>query len=338
MILNRLGGYLKDTLGVELHTLPFSKDKVTKLPFYVSEAYQFYDTAIFGHPLILAERRENGIVHVEQTERIIELLKETFAKDVALLLDELPGYERKRLIQRQIAFIVPGKQLFLPEFYIDIRERAQHKPAGIHKGSLLPSAQFLIIHHILHRYAKWKLEGQPLKNIAEQLGYTPMGITKAVENLRHFDLVDVASGKEKSIRFRLERAELWRTLEKQNLLINPVLKRVFVDEKPEGLFMLESNVSALPEYTDMNPAKLEYYAIGRKRFYDMLGEMELVNANDQDGPICLEVWKYDPLPLVDGLGNDRSVVDPLSLYLSLKDLHDERVELALEQIENKFIW
>jgi DNA-binding MarR family transcriptional regulator len=304
----------------------------------MSEAYRFYDTAIFGHPLILAERQGNGIVRTEQTERIVELLKEIFDKDVALLLDELPPYERKRLIQKQIGFIVPGNQLFLPEFYIDIRERALRKPAVKNKESLLPSAQFLIIHHILHRSGKWKLEGQPLKNIAERLGYTPMGITKAVENLKRFDLVDVASGKETSIRFRLERAELWRTLEKQNLLINPVLKRVFVDEKPKGIYMLESNISALPEYTDMNPAKLEYYAIGRKRFYDIQREMELVNANDQDGPFCLEVWKYDPLPLVDGLGNDQSVVDPLSLYLSLKDLRDERVELALEQIENKFIW
>jgi len=32
------------------------------------------------------------------------------------------------------------------------------------------------------------------------------------------------------------------------------------------------------------------------------------------------------------------VVDPLSLYLSLKEGRDERVEMALEQIIKKFIW
>jgi hypothetical protein len=31
-------------------------------------------------------------------------------------------------------------------------------------------------------------------------------------------------------------------------------------------------------------------------------------------------------------------VDPLSLYLSLKDNPDERIEMALEQIINKYIW
>lgn len=63
-----------------------------------------------------------------------------------------------------------------------------------------------------------------------------------------------------------------------------------------------------------------------------------MNANEQNGPYCLEVWKYDPLPLVERLANDQQVVDPLSLYLSLKDMQDERIQLALEQITNKYIW
>jgi hypothetical protein len=265
-------------------------------------------------------------------------LKATFNKNGALLLDELPAFARKRLINRRIGFIVPGKQLFLPEWLIDLRERAQHKPVVRKRESLLPSAQFLVIYHILHPSKEWQLEGQSLKKIATKFGYTAMGITKAVENLRHFDLVDVAAGKEKCIHFRLQRHELWRRLEKENLFINPVLKRVYVDEKPEKIFMLESNASALPEYTDMNPVNVEYYGIGRRQFYDLQGKKLLMNANEQNGPYCLEVWKYDPLPLVEGLANDQPVVDPLSLYLSLKDMQDERIELALEQITNKYIW
>jgi hypothetical protein len=41
---------------------------------------------------------------------------------------------------------------------------------------------------------------------------------------------------------------------------------------------------------------------------------------------------------VDELPNDMAVVDPLSLYLSVKESRDERIEMALEQILEKFIW
>ncbi|GEM_PF-3944963 len=40
----------------------------------------------------------------------------------------------------------------------------------------------------------------------------------------------------------------------------------------------------------------------------------------------IEIWKYDP-----ELFAREGVVDPLSLYMSLKDTKDERVEMALEQ-------
>jgi hypothetical protein len=63
-----------------------------------------------------------------------------------------------------------------------------------------------------------------------------------------------------------------------------------------------------------------------------------VNPNDYEGRYALEVWKYNPLTLVDELPNDKAVVDPISLFLSVKDSRDERIEMALDQIVKKFIW
>ncbi len=64
----------------------------------------------------------------------------------------------------------------------------------------------------------------------------------------------------------------------------------------------------------------------------------LANLNVYVGWFALEFWKYNPLTLVDELPNERAVVDPLSLYLSVKDSRDERIEMALDQILEKFIW
>lgn len=46
----------------------------------------------------------------------------------------------------------------------------------------------------------------------------------------------------------------------------------------------------------------------------------------ESGSMEIEMWKYDP-----ELFAWEGVVDPLSLYLSLKNTKDERVEMALEQ-------
>lgn len=124
----------------------------------------------------------------------------------------------------------------------------------------------------------------------------------------------------------------------QNLLINPVIKTVFIDEKPKDLFLLPANASALPEYSDLNPSKQIFYAIEKSIFNSLEKNNTLVNRNEYEGRYAIEVWKYNPLTLVDKLPNDRSVVDPLSLYLSLKDSRDERVQMALKQIIKKFIW
>ena len=131
---------------------------------------------------------------------------------------------------------------------------------------------------------------------------------------------------------------MWHNIEQRNLFVTPVLKKVYVDEKPTGLIMLYSNASALPEYSDMNPSRQEYFAIDKNIFYKLQKHKLLVNHNEYEGLYCLEVWKYNPEILTKQLPGNTQVVDPLSLYLSLKDIRDERIEMALKQIIDKTIW
>jgi hypothetical protein len=164
-----------------------------------------------------------------------------------------------------------------------------------------------------------------------------MGITRAVENLKYHELIETTGEKEKFIRFMFDRQQMWHNAEQQNILTNPVLKRVYVDEKPREIFMLHSYNSALPKYSDINPTQQEFYAIERNMFYVLQKSNALINANKYEGKYCLEVWKYNPETIVNQLRNRTQVVDPLSLYLCFKESEDERVEMAMEQIIEKFI-
>ena len=62
--------------------------------------------------------------------------------------------------------------------------------------------------------------------------------------------------------------------------------------------------------------------------------MKLTELPDREGAAFeLEIWHYDP-----DLFAKKGCVDPYSLYLSLKETEDERVEAALEELMEKIKW
>jgi len=335
--MKQLEQYIYEILGTEIQTEPTAKEQLNSLPMYISETYRLYNFVLFNQFLLLVEPKQADSFSILQIEKHFDLLKRTFAKKVILLLPEITAVNRKRLIEKGINFIVPGKQIYLPELLLDLRENFSNPKLKRKIEKLLPSAQFLLIYHIIHRNDTWQLEEHSFKEIAKKTGYTAMAITKAVNNLKYHELIEITGEKEKQIRFISDRHELWQNAEHRNLLVNPVLKQVYVDNKINN-FMLLSNASALTEYSDMNPSRQKFYALEKNRFYGLQKNNLLSNANDHEGEYCLEIWKYSPETLVGEQPNNAPVVDPFSLYLSLKESKDERIEMALEQLIDKVLW
>jgi hypothetical protein len=222
--------------------------------------------------------------------------------------------------------------MFLAELLIDIQDFNKDK-AFQKEFLLLPSSQLILLYQILHR--EDNLSQYTFKELAEKFQYTQMGITKAIENLKRLAIVEVVGTKEKNIVFETDIQKLWKSIEKH--LVNPVLKTVYVAEKPT-IKMYCSNATALEEYSDMNPSRLEYFAIEKSKFYELEKTNQLVNLNNESGNYALEVWKYNPELITKGI-TKKNNVDPLSLYISLKNgFIDERTDMALDQIIEKYIW
>jgi hypothetical protein len=331
--MQQLASYINGILDADIHPEPVAKSSLAHLPLYIKEAYKLYHANIYQQPLLLAEVKKGNEISNLQIEKHLGLIGDSMHKKVVLVTESMTALNRQRLIQRGINFIVPGKQLFLPDIFIDLRE-IFNEPQKKEKGTLLPSAQYILLYHILHRHDKIQLTQLSFKELAEKLGYTQMAITKAVENLKVHELCTVVGGKEKYIHFDRERNELWNVAKPH--MVSPVLKKVYVDKKPDAL-MPHSNISALPEYTNVNPGVQKYYAIGKDIFYKLQKNGQLINENNFEGKYCLEVWKYNPVKLAESISKENSV-DPLSLYLSLEGTADERIEMTLDQIINKFIW
>jgi len=330
--------YIETTIGEDVQFENLEAAQKAKLPFYLSQTYQLFAAHLYNHELIFAKLIDTDSFTVSQSTNNLLKLNSLLNKPIVLVLDEIASYNRLRLIDKRVNFIVPGKQMFLPELFVDLRESFAKTQPEQQKQTLTPSSQFLLLFHLLNQDSKWHIEEKTFKDFAERLSYTAMSITKAAENLRQLDLITTAGEKEKYIRFKHDKMELWSQLEEQDLWKTPVLKQIYLDELPPNAVTLFSNTSALPEYSDVNPSRQEFLAMDKNNFYSLKKSNALIETNANEGRYCLEIWKYNPVLLANLVQDENSVVDPLSLYLCLKSETDERIEMVLEQIKKKFLW
>ena len=89
---------------------------------------------------------------------------------------------------------------------------------------------------------------------------------------------------------------------------------------------MESGVNALSAYSMINKEQQKSFAISK----DMVKK---ISTNKLFGKTKLEVWRYTPGLLAGG-----NVVDPLSLFLSLKDDEDERIQMELDTLIENIRW
>jgi hypothetical protein len=80
--------------------------------------------------------------------------------------------------------------------------------------------------------------------------------------------------------------------------------------------------SALSELSDLVPENERIFAMAQSEVRNLDAE----KIKKYNG-VQIEVWRYDPRLLA-----DKGRVDPLSLYLSLKDSPDARINIAIESL------
>jgi hypothetical protein len=327
--------YIEEVLG---NAIIFRKVKPNELgallPYYMTEMYSFFRVDLMNQQLFLFQPNNQEELSILQLVKHQELIEEKLNAKSAVILSHVESFQRKRLIEKRVQFIIPGKQLFLPFLLIDLKEG--FAPKRQKRESLSPSAQMMLIWYLLDKNRKIDFDSTSLKELANFFGYSAMTLSNAANELLVYGLSAlVEQGKEKFIQFQHDKQDLWHRAESH--LLSPVLKTIYVDHFPNEIGRIKSNFSALSEYTEMNPSTQMYYAIDKTVFYGLEKNGKFKNANPYEGKYCIEVWKYDPNKLTEIVDNDEFSVDPLSLYLSLKESPDERTEYALEHLLN-YIW
>jgi hypothetical protein len=238
------------------------------------------------------------------------------------------AYNRKRLIEHKLPFVVPGNQMYLPMLGIDLREHFKKLRTETHKFS--PSTQALFIYVLLHGTTRKVFTPTEMAGI---LGYSAMTMTRAFDELESANLGDIfLEGRERCVRFANSPRNTWARA--QPFLRSPVKKRHHIELLTADLPGHRAGLTALADYTMLAEPTSPVVALSGEN-WKSLKHRHLINEfpSAEPGALEIEVWGYAP-----GLFAEGEVVDRLSLYLSLKESKDERIEAALEEMMKGLQW
>ncbi len=323
---DKLGAYLKELLGQDVTLAPLGEGGAGGLPMYLAKKYIPYRVALFGRQVIVLRKQGEDADKPSRILTDIIKLREHFECDVAIALDALASWERKRLIEKGVPFIVPGRQLFLPMLLIDLREHFPRGNAPL-PAQLSRAAQQTVLRQII----KGDVARRPMAEVAALLGYSPMMMTKIRSELVALGLcVEESRGRARVMVFPKMSKQLW--LNAVPKMRSPIYRRHFFVGKYDDKQL--TGISELAKRSPLQSDTIVSAAVWKKGFKAVTSENMLTEIETEDeADLIIEEWYYDPRRL-----SDTDEVDPLSLYLSLRDEPDERIQIAIEELLKTIPW
>lgn len=317
--------YLFENLGVSIAIKKWRKEK--GLPLFLRDLYNFYECQLLHESCLVMEARHEEEITPATIRKHMQQIEEMWRHEIIYLHPSISSYNRKRLIEHKISFVVPGNQMYLPLLGIDLREHI--KGMRLVKKKISPSTQAVIL-FVLYN---WPREGLTPSRLAQLIKYTPMTLTRVFDEIETTGLGNVEmESRERILHFEMDRKSLWE--KSLDLLCSPVRKRVKISMLHDTLSLLLAGESALSHRSMLAPPSRPTYAVSTRDWKVLQLNKEITELKiHEPGSAEIEIWKYDP-----ELFAREGVVDPLSLYLSLKNTEDERVEMALDTLLEKFQW
>lgn len=323
--------YLETVSGGSVAPLKPLLGAEERLPLVLRARYRLESTHLFDHELVLAVERDGIEAATPAAYKAhVAAVASLGRGPAALVLTGITSALRARLVSARVPFIVPGTQLFLPMLLVDLRERMT-RPAVPREGALSSVAQLVVLTHLQGQ----RLDEMSLAGAASLLGYSPMTLTKAKDELVAAGLCSTRPlGRALRLVFACEGRALWeRALPR---LSSPVVRTDLVRRRasevasgmPEGF--VRAGLSALSDLT--NVADDAVTTVAASKAAAAAAALVRVDLND-DATDRVEVWRYDP-----GLLAAEGRADALSLYLSLRDVADERVQGALDDLLETLPW
>ncbi len=320
--------YLHETLGIALKVRVWLG--AGKLPYFLQEAFDVRELKLLDRLILLAIDRQTNKPGLANVRGQLDKLRQLAGMPVVYVTGALASYERKRLIEQKVPFMVPGNQLYLPDLGIDLREYFRQRPAAL-ETALSPATQAMLIAVLLRK--PWRAEWQPAE-VVNDLGYTAMTLSRAVKEFTTAGIATMRTeGRARWLQIERTAAQTWEHA--KPLLRSPIKRRFWAKPvsnwKPQHVRL--AGLSALARNSMLAEPQWPIYALSQAQWKSAAQAGGETLPEPLPGVCEWELWHYSP-----ALVPNSETVDPLSLTLSLQGNTDERVQLALDELKERFPW
>lgn len=320
--------YLHETLGVVPRVKPFTDTR--GFPHFLRDAFELYELHLMNQAILLAVDKRSRPPAIASLRKQLAALQMRAQRPVAYVIPTLASYERKRLIEQKVPFIVPGNQLYLPSLGIDLREYFRQQ-AQTERTQLSPATQAILVAALLRR--PWQANWKPTE-LATELGYTAMTLSRAIRELTAANLATLRQERRvRVLQSDSAPSKIWESA--MPLLRSPVRRTAWAlpgsGLRPSQL--RQAGLSALAHYTMLAEPQWPVYAVTVPQWNAATRSGLRVLTEPESDACEWQVWNYSPQLL-----SGAATVDSLSLTLSLKGENDERVQQALDQLKEQFPW
>ena len=250
--------------------------------------------------------------------------------DVILVFSKLSDNEKKQLLQARVPFVDFKGNLFFPPLGLALNA---NDDVEVFK-ELTPSEQLTWIAFLLTK-------GQKVVDVDLLSQITGLPNSTIYRCLRTFKTLNWLNKPNKLYAYTASKKELF--LKSESFLFNPIKKRLLLSDFDLKKIQSDSRLLyggtyALSYLTFLAESdENSSYVISQRQF----NKLSLpLSQHVLEGKV-LEIWRYSPF--VSEFWNDfketqdRQFVDPISLYLTLKDDDDPRVEEELEALKNNIL-
>lgn len=311
-----------------------SLEDMQGLPAWVQGAIDLYKLPLFGKPLaplyLLLPKTE---LEFEHLIRIYKQLFEKLHAHVLIIADPLPPKHRPLLVKFQIPFIYKDETIFAPNlglkiFNLNTLHDEPKLELKIKKDELTPFALKIfagvLTNQITKEFTLMSLHEQmQMKGVKIALGK----LSAALNELAAHELLSTHPDWRTKTYIKKSAADL---LEKfMRLKLAPFFREVQTNYVPKdkGTYVVAGE-TALAHYSNLASPKQTTIAMTSKNFRAVYQNSKTtIPYGDFGNRSVVQVWKEDPrLFSIDGL------INPVELFFSMKNHHDERVQMSLEEM------
>ncbi len=312
-------------IGQRIQLVRRSADELSGLNMGEKLSYDFYN-GTFRDADLLFVKPKGANPTPRKCAIISERLTQLFGMPVVFILAPAMTYERQRLMEKGVYFVMSEKYANLPMLVAVEKVSSRKIPT-----QLTPVAQYLLLYHLQVE----SIEGRSTKAIASLMPYSYESVSLGLTCLSDLGLCAKVAldSRTKAVRFKHSGKELWEAAEKY--VVNPVDRRFYCDALSTDREFPVCGINALAHYTALNPDTEQWVMMTGKEFKEMDTDGSVINHNEFDGNIIIEIWKYPPVCRKD---DSERYVDRLSLVLSLSHDEDPRVEEEVEQLIKQVKW